>query len=173
MAGHLWWMEESEIGILDIDTGISTNYDPCLASSASWFESSFFINLVVREDLSFTQAKLIALAWDTFVGQGLRFLHAWWLYQVGTHVVTCCLETSGLTYDFLLDILFRTDSFPSLFAACRMIARENWASCRLYGAWLTFLIGYILLFPTIWATSTGTLVPVSWHITYPTKLTSL
>ncbi|KAI0182931.1 hypothetical protein EV127DRAFT_414649 [Xylaria flabelliformis] len=31
----------------------------------------------------------------------------------------------------------------------------NWKKCRLYGAWLTFAIGYMLVFPTIWAASTG------------------
>ncbi|GAW17797.1 hypothetical protein ANO14919_072640 [Xylariales sp. No.14919] len=134
---------------------ISIDYDSCLAETASWFESRFFINVVVREGLSFTQAKLIDLAWDTFVGQGLRFLHAWWLYQVTTHVVTYCLETSGLTYDFLLALLFRPDSYSSLIAALRMTFGKNWTNCRLYCMWLAFAIGYILAYPTIWAASTG------------------
>ncbi|KAI0966613.1 hypothetical protein F4678DRAFT_484223 [Xylaria arbuscula] len=133
----------------------STDYDTCSASSASWFESRFFIDLVIHDDLSFTQAKLLDLAWDTLIGQGLRFLHAWWLYQVATHIVTYCLETSGLTYDLLLDVLFRTDSFSSLISAFNAASGKNWTNCRLYCAWLTFAIGYILLFPTIWAASTG------------------
>ncbi|KAI0862782.1 hypothetical protein F4860DRAFT_522769 [Xylaria cubensis] len=130
------------------------NDDSCLAK-ATWFESRFFINVVVRERLSFTEAKLTDLAWDTLIGQGLRFFHAWWLYQVATHVVTYCLEKSGLTYDLLLAVLFRTDSFSSLIAAIGMTSGKNWKKCRLYGAWLTFAIGYILVFPTIWAASTG------------------
>ncbi|KAI1124117.1 hypothetical protein F5Y10DRAFT_38560 [Nemania abortiva] len=134
---------------------VPVDYDSCLAATASWFESRFFINVVVREDLSFTQAKLLDLAWDTFIGQGLRFFHAWWLYRVATHIVTYCLETSGLTYDFLLALLFRTDSFSSLTAALRMTSGKNWTNCRLYCAWLTFAIGYILVFPTIWTASTG------------------
>ncbi|KAI0532027.1 hypothetical protein GGR58DRAFT_523622 [Xylaria digitata] len=134
---------------------IPVKYDACLASSASWLESRFFINVVVREDLSFTQAKLIDLAWDTFIGQGLRFLHAWWLYQVATHVATCCLETSGLIYDFLLTVLLRTASFSSLIATLRVASGKNWKNCRLYCAWLAFAIGYILVFPTIWAASAG------------------
>lgn len=129
---------------------VPVEYDSCLAATASWFESRFFINVVVREGLSFTQAKLIDLAWDTFIGQGLRFFHAWWLYQVATHVVTYCLETAGLTYDFLLALLFRTGSFSALIAALGMMSGKNWAKCRLYCAWLAFAIGYILAFPTIW-----------------------
>ncbi|KAI1361940.1 hypothetical protein F5Y08DRAFT_342140 [Xylaria arbuscula] len=133
---------------------VATDYDSCL-STASWFESRFFINVVVRNDLSFTQAKLIDLAWDTIVGQGLRVIHAWWLYQVATHVVTYCLETSGLPYDFLLSLLFQSTSVSSLMAALRMTFGQSWRICRLYCAWLSFAIGYILLFPTIWAACTG------------------
>ncbi|KAI8633859.1 hypothetical protein F5Y19DRAFT_471116 [Xylariaceae sp. FL1651] len=133
----------------------SVVYNSCESTSASWFESRFFINVIAKTNLSFTQAKLLDLAWDTFIGQGLRVLHAWWLYQVATHVVTCLLESSALPYDVQLDMLFRTDSLSSLMAALKLIYQKNRTKGRYYFVWLVYAIGYVLAFPTLWAASTG------------------
>ncbi|XXH01378.1 hypothetical protein Hte_007738 [Hypoxylon texense] len=59
----------SEYMLISIERS-QEGYDTCEISSASWFESRFFINVVVTRGLSFTKAKLLDLAWDTFVGQG-------------------------------------------------------------------------------------------------------
>ncbi|KAI1412122.1 hypothetical protein F5Y13DRAFT_200114 [Hypoxylon sp. FL1857] len=134
---------------------IRVEYNSCESSSASWFESRFFINVVVMQGLSFTEAKLIDLAWDTFIGQGLRFMHAWWLYQVSTHLFTYLLETSSLPYEIQLNILFSPASFSSLWATLGLAFKRQRSKGRLYFVWLIYAISYILLFPTLWAASTG------------------
>ncbi|KAI0198349.1 hypothetical protein F4808DRAFT_472824 [Astrocystis sublimbata] len=134
---------------------VTVAYDSCQAESASWLESRFFINIVVVEGLTFTQAKLLDLAWDTFIGKGLGFLHAWWLYQIVTHALTYLLEVSALPYKLLLELSFRTESLFAFYQAPKTLHRTERRREKLILAWLVFAIGYVVAFPTLWAAATG------------------
>lgn len=75
----------------------------CGGYSVPAVERSFYINLQIARDLSFTRAKLLDLAWDTIVGQGGRFLHGWLLYQVAAAQLAWMMEYSSVPYYFQLD----------------------------------------------------------------------
>lgn len=75
----------------------------CGGYSVPAVERSFYINLQIARDLSFTRAKLLDLAWDTVVGQGGRFLHGWLLYQVAAAQLAWMMEYSSVPYYFQLD----------------------------------------------------------------------
>lgn len=75
----------------------------CGGYSVPAVERSFYINLQIARDLSFTRAKLLDLAWDTIVGQGGRFLHGWLLYQVAAAQLSWMMEYSSVPYYFQLD----------------------------------------------------------------------
>lgn len=75
----------------------------CGGYSVPAVERSFYINLQIARDLSFTRAKLLDLAWDTVVGQGGRFLHGWLLYQVAASQLAWMMEYSSVPYYFQLD----------------------------------------------------------------------
>lgn len=75
----------------------------CGGYSVPAVERSFYINLQIARDLSFTRAKLLDLAWDTIVGQGGRFLHGWVLYQVAASQLSWMMEYSSVPYYFQLD----------------------------------------------------------------------
>lgn len=75
----------------------------CGGYSVPAVERSFYINLQIARDLSFTRAKLLDLAWDTVLGQGGRFLHGWLLYQVAAAQLAWMMEYSSVPYYFQLD----------------------------------------------------------------------
>ncbi|KAI3394388.1 hypothetical protein diail_2855 [Diaporthe ilicicola] len=131
----------------------------CGGYSVPAVERSFYINLQVVRDLSFTRAKLLDLAWDTVVGQGGRFLHAWVLYQVAASQLAWMMEYSSVPYYFQLDILFSTASLPALWSTLRFLGTRRPARAVFSGVWFLLAILYVLAFSSIWGAATGYLNP--------------
>lgn len=125
------------------------------SNPVSTVESQFEIDLVFIDELSFTQAKLIDLAWDITVGHGGRLLHGWLFYYVACRVVTWILEHYSLHYWLLLDILFRPDSLSSLISLAKSIFRRQQLGTLMMLILLSYGIGHVIIFGTLWSASTG------------------
>lgn len=136
----------------------SVNKD-CGGYSVPAVERSFYINLQIAQGLSFTRAKLLDLAWDTVVGQGGRFLHAWVLYQVAASQLAWMMEYSLVPYYFQLDILFSTASLSALWSTLRFLGTRRPARAVFSAVWFLLAILYILAFSSIWGAATGYLNP--------------
>lgn len=104
------------------------------------------------------------MAWDTIVGQGGRFLHAWMLYHVGAQGLTWMLERTALPYRFQIDLLFSTASARTLVSIIRLsFFGKGQKSTRLvlWTTWLIFSIAYVMAFASVWDTATGYVNPAS------------
>jgi hypothetical protein len=124
-------------------------------TSTSAVETHFEINVAMLQDLSFARAKIIDLLWDTVVAHGGRVLHGWIFYHVACRTVTWILEYSALPYWFLLDILFRPDSLLSLRSLLRSFTQGHQATTILCLVLLTYGVGHVLFFGTLWSAATG------------------
>jgi hypothetical protein len=131
----------------------------CGGYSVPAVERSFYINLQIARNLSFTRAKLLDLAWDTIVGQGGRFLHVWVLYQVAASQLSWMMEYSSVPYYFQLDILFSTASLPALWSTLRFLGTRRPARAVFSAVWFLLAILYVLAFSSIWGAATGYLNP--------------
>jgi hypothetical protein len=131
----------------------------CGGYSVPAVERSFYINLQIARNLSFTRAKLLDLAWDTVVGQGGRFLHAWVLYQVAASQLSWMMEYSSVPYYFQLDILFSTASLPALWSTLRFLGTRRPARAVFSAVWFLLAILYVLAFSSVWGAATGYLNP--------------
>ena len=131
----------------------------CGGYSVPAVERSFYINLQIAKDLSFTRAKLLDLAWDTVVGQGGRFLHGWLLYQVAASQLAWMMEYSSVPYYFQLDILFSTASLPALWSTLRFLGTRRPARAVFSAVWFLLAILYVLAFSSVWGAATGYLNP--------------
>ncbi|KAI1753729.1 hypothetical protein F4782DRAFT_545518 [Xylaria castorea] len=129
--------------------------DGCIDSDNSETEWLFRINLVVFNGLSFAEAKFIDLLWNTVVGQGGRFIHGLILHQLVWKALTLLLERSTLPYAFLLGIKFSTVSIESLWVCFRILFSKIPISTTFITVSLSFLIGHVLAFATIWSAATG------------------
>jgi hypothetical protein len=131
----------------------------CTAQNTQAFERSFYINIRVGDNLSFAQAKLLDLAWDSIVGQGGRFVHGWILYHVAARTITWMMEISAIPIYFHLDMLFSTTSLMCLWSTSRLLFSKQPRRTALAAVWLLLGILYTLLFATIWGGATGYLSP--------------
>ncbi|KAH9883697.1 hypothetical protein F4778DRAFT_765711 [Xylariomycetidae sp. FL2044] len=136
-----------------------TSANNCDSDLASGSERNFLIDRRMAENLSFTQAKLIDVVWDTVVGQGGKFLHGACLYYAAARALTWLMEISAVPYHFSLNLLFKTASFSSLWSASRILARRNPVRMTIAALWLAYCIIYVLSFSTIWSAATGYLSP--------------
>ncbi|KAK0610759.1 hypothetical protein B0T14DRAFT_313855 [Immersiella caudata] len=123
--------------------------------SATGVETQFEINLIMLQDLSFARAKLMDLLWDTVFAHGGRLLHGWIFYHVACRTVTWILEYSAFPYWFLLDVLFRPDSLRSLRTLLRSFATRHQRRTIYSLLLLTYGVGHVLFFSTLWSAATG------------------
>ncbi|KAK4447312.1 hypothetical protein QBC34DRAFT_440071 [Podospora aff. communis PSN243] len=137
--------------------------------SLSTVEAQFDIDLAALDELTFTQAKLMDLAWDIGVGHGGRLLHGWIFYHVACRTVTSILEYSALPYWLLIEILFRPDSLAALHALFKSLNR-TYRSTALFNILLLVLgVGHVLFFSTLWSAATGYKSPVQDGYSMPDK----
>jgi hypothetical protein len=139
----------------------------CEGRTASEAERLFLINIRVTRNLSFPQAKLVDLAWDSIIGHGGRILHGWVLYQVVARCLTWIMENSALPGHFHLRLLFETVSFVSIWSCATFAFQKKPARATVVVLWLIFAISYVIAFPTIWAAATGYLSPSLAVYTFP------
>lgn len=131
----------------------------CGGYSVPSVERSFYVNLQIVKNLSFTRAKLLDLGWDTVIGQGGRYLHGWVLYQVAASQLAWMMEYTAVPYHFQINLLFSTVSLPSLWSTIRFLSLKRPARTVFSAIWFLLSISYILAFSSIWNAATGYLNP--------------
>lgn len=131
----------------------------CGSYSVPSVERSFYINLQIVKNLSFTRAKLLDLGWDTIIGQGGKFLHGWVLYRVAASQLAWMMEYTSVPYQFQLDLLFSTVSLSALWSTIRFLGVKRPARTAFSAVWFLLSISYILSFSSIWSAATGYLNP--------------
>ncbi|KAK8020149.1 hypothetical protein PG990_005287 [Apiospora arundinis] len=127
----------------------------CASASAAGVEKGFLVNLQVASDLSFTQAKLLDLAWDTVIGQGLRFFHGWVLYHAISRRLTAAMESDTMPHKVYLDMQFSTVSFASICSSLSLLFTSKSIKVAGFALWSLFGTAYVLSYATIWSASTG------------------
>jgi hypothetical protein len=137
--------------------------------SLSTVEAQFDIDLAAFDELTFTQAKLIDLAWDIGIGHGGRLLHGWIFYHVACRTITSILEYSALPYWLLIEILFRPDSLASLHALIKYLNKTHRATALFNILLLVLGVGHVLFFGTLWSAATGYKSPVQDGYSMPDK----
>lgn len=102
---------------------------------------------------------MLDLAWDTLVGQGGRFLHAWVLYHVAASAIGWMMEYSAVPYNVQVHMLFSTVSLEALWSSMLLISKNQPRRMVASGLWLFLAILYALAFPSLWSAATGYLQP--------------
>jgi hypothetical protein len=139
-------------------SSLGVNNGGCSPVPSLSFHHFLLVDRRVAAGLSFTQAKLIDIAWDAVVGQGGRFLHGWLLYRVASQSTSWLLEYSALPYVYQVDMQFSTVSLTALASAIRLACRGQRLRVMLTATWFTFAITYVLGFSTLWSAATSSVV---------------
>ncbi|KAK6842775.1 hypothetical protein PG987_003635 [Apiospora arundinis] len=113
----------------------------CEGASAKGVEKGFLVNIYVASELSFTRAKLLDLAWDTIIGQGLRLCHGWVVYHVISRALTAVMESDALPHRAYLDLQFSTISFTSIFSSVTLLFTNKPVRASCLALWSIFGIG--------------------------------
>ena len=119
-------------------------------------ENAFMINLRSAGHLSFSQAKLIDVTWDLFIGQGGRLLMAWASYRAYMDELVCLMETTAVSYELYNYLVFDTTSLLTTWKSTKaLFLSKDWRS-RMFLLWFGLATLYTLAFPTLM--QDGTLV---------------
>lgn len=126
------------------------------AENMSDSEKRFQIDRFVRDDLTFSRAKLLDLAWNMIVGHGGRIVHGLVFYHVACRAVTWILESSTLSASTTIDLLLWPDSWASLSSLLTsVIFGKQRAKVVLALALLAYGVVHVLLFSVLWGAAAG------------------
>ena len=130
-------------------------------SNGSKVELAFMINLRSSQQLSFSEAKMIDVVWDLFIGQGGRLLMAWAAYRVFMDALVSLMETTSVSYDVYSTLVFDTTSLLSTWLATKALIKSGSWRSRIFMLWFCLATFYILSFPTLMGAATGYVNPSS------------
>ncbi|PSN66227.1 hypothetical protein BS50DRAFT_677478 [Corynespora cassiicola Philippines] len=134
-----------------------------LAEGATWriMDSSYFFtpNLSFGA-MTFTQVKVIDIAWDLIIGRGGQILLAWVNYRVFNEWLVYHMEMHLTSYKMYTAIAFETTSLTTLGVLAKeflAFGESNWKRFFRWLAVLSMLLStlYVLSFPTLMAAMTG------------------
>lgn len=122
-------------------------------------ENAFIINLRSATHLSFSEAKLIDVVWNLFIGQGGRLLMAWASYRAYMDELVCLLETTAVSYELYVYLVFDTTSLMATWKSTKALFQSrDWRS-RVFLAWFGLATLYTLAFPSLMSAATGYVNP--------------
>ncbi|KAF2452090.1 hypothetical protein P171DRAFT_459867 [Karstenula rhodostoma CBS 690.94] len=133
------------------------------ASGATWriMDSSYFFtpNLSFGA-MSFTEVKVIDVAWDLVVGRGGQMLLAWVNYVVFNEWLLYHMELHRTSYKMATSVAFQTTTLHTLGVLGKewlAFGERSWSRFWRWLAMLCMLIAtfYVLAFPTLMAAMTG------------------
>ena len=127
--------------------------------SNNTIENAFMIDLRSATHLSFSEAKLIDVTWDLFIGQGGRLLMAWASYRAYMDELVCLLETTAVSYELYVYLTFDTTSLLTTWKSTKALFQsKDWRS-RVFLTWFGLATIYTLAFPTLMGAATGYVNP--------------
>ncbi|KAK8099575.1 uncharacterized protein PG998_012816 [Apiospora kogelbergensis] len=144
----IYWGDLAGRGAHDMD-------GDCENASASGIQGSFVVDTYIVRNLTFARAKILDLAWDTVIGQGMKFVHAWILYHVASRCLTAAMEKDAIPHSTHLSVQFSTVSLSSLWSSLSLLSAKRPLRVLCLGLWLSFGIAYVLTFAMIWSATTG------------------
>lgn len=107
-------------------------------------------------NFTFTNAKILDVAWDTTIGQGGRLLHGWILYRcVMRRLLIHAMEYYCVTLRYYLTVSWSGASFESLFVILRDCFLMQGIASFLCTLLLIYALSYTLFFSLLWSTATG------------------
>ena len=130
---------------------------------ATWriMDSSYFFtpNLSFGS-MTFTQVKVIDIAWDLLVGRGGQLLLAWVNYRVFNEWLYFHMELHKTSYKMYTTIAFSTTSLAALGVLGKEFLAFGKGTWRRFFRWLGILCMllstiYVISFPTLMAAMTG------------------
>lgn len=130
-----------------------------ISANASSFEDFFTIDLRSSLQLSFATAKFIDVVWDLVIGQGGRLLLAWISYGIFMDGLTRLMETSAVSHQLYVSIVFETSSLVSTWRSLKAVSTGHGWRGRAFLAWFGLATLYILAYPTLMSAATGYLKP--------------
>ncbi|KAI1314060.1 hypothetical protein F5Y03DRAFT_336030 [Xylaria venustula] len=134
----------------------SSSLSPSCTDFGDSVEEQRFALDLAYGNFTFTQAKIIDVTWDTVVGQGGRFLHAWILYRCIIYpLLVLAMEISTVTYPYYTTLSFSSASFETLAQVLKTRHLTSSWSILLCTISLTYSLIYTLFFSLIWGAATG------------------
>lgn len=130
---------------------------------ATWriMDSSYFFtpNLSFGA-FTFTQVKVIDIAWDLIVGRGGQILLAWVNYRVFNEWLVYHMEMHLTSYKLYAAVAFQTTTMATLGVLAKeflAFGKKSWSRLFRWLAVLSMLLStlYVLAFPTLMAAMTG------------------
>jgi hypothetical protein len=130
---------------------------------ATWriMDSSYFFtpNLSFGR-MTFTQVKIIDIAWDLVIGRGGQLLLAWVNYKVFNEWILYHMELHLTSYKMYTSVAFQTTTLTTLGVLAKeflAFGKLNWRRFFRWLAMLSMLLSalYVLAFPTLMAAMTG------------------
>lgn len=114
------------------------------------------INLIVFEDISFTAAKVIDLAWNMLVGRGYQAIAAYACYRLFTGILYFTAEQKSISARTYSAVAFYATSLWSSGSIFRTIRLEK---LRLFNklafVWMLISVMYLLFVVTMADLMTG------------------
>ncbi|KAH7087845.1 hypothetical protein FB567DRAFT_592502 [Paraphoma chrysanthemicola] len=121
-----------------------------------WAGSGFFQITLGWGKLSFTQAKVIDVAWDIIFARGGQALIAYISWHVFTNYVTTSMETGPITFSTYRTVFLRNESLVfAIYRLFRNFARRRQLHSRIAMAFMVMTMIFILIFPSFSSAMTG------------------
>ena len=139
----------------------------CDLQNTSDIQKRFSLDIRLASDLSYLQARAIALSWDLVVGQGGRFLQGWLLYKVSCDALVFLMERSSVPYNLFATLTLSSGSWESFFSIAKLLGRRRTYETILTAIWLLWSTVYVLGFPTLWSAASAYVNPTEWVYQMP------
>ncbi|KAK3984074.1 hypothetical protein QBC44DRAFT_389537 [Cladorrhinum sp. PSN332] len=123
---------------------------------AFWDKTGFFQITMGMGNLTFTQAKIVDVAWDLVVGRGGQAAMAFLACRVFVNYVAVYLERNHVSYNVFWDIFLHQE--PSVVGTYRLMRDSSFYRAfrhRLIAAFVCFTLVLIIAFPTVASAMSG------------------
>ncbi|KAH7074876.1 hypothetical protein BKA63DRAFT_553768 [Paraphoma chrysanthemicola] len=118
--------------------------------------SGFFQITLGWGRLSFTQAKVIDVAWDIICARGGQALIAYISWHVFTNYVTTSMEIGPIAFSTYRTVFLRNESLVyAIYRLFRNFARRRQLHSRIAMAFMVITMIFILIFPSFSSAMTG------------------
>ena len=121
--------------------------------------NAFTLDLRGAAKLTYTEAKVVDVTWQLFVGAGGRFILGWTSYLVFMDGLTRLLEQTPVSYDIYASLTFQTNSVLTAFYALKAVVTAKGWRGKTFLTWFVISSIYVLGFPTLMSATGGYVTP--------------
>lgn len=149
LANHYLSGSVSQYGIIQLSRL------PCDAQ-APWTSWSTLFEVNIRTGhLSFSNAKIIDVAFDIVVGRGGQACLVWIAYRVYTDVLIHITESQNIRYELFAAIALRPNDIRTLGIAVTSVSSTMNLRTKFMLVWTTLAMLYVLAYPTLISAATS------------------